>query len=84
MSNRSVNDGGLLPYGLIAFEVPPCPHLASLPGPKTSQKKLNESSCMDTHALGTHIGEGHCPHVCVSEDSRFHTAACDSEEVNNG
>lgn len=78
MSNMSTHDAGLLPCGLSASEVPHCPHFVSLPGPKTSQKKLIESSYMDTRAGDTY--RGRCLHVCVSEDG---TAACDSEEVNN-
>lgn len=77
MSNMSIYDAGLLPCGLIALEVPHCPHFVSLPGPKTSQKKLIVSSYMDTRVLGTNTGDT----VCVSEGS---TAACDREEVNNG
>lgn len=70
MSNMSIYDAGLLPCGLVALEVPRCPHFVSLPGPKTSQKELIESSYKDT--------------VCVSEGSTIHAAAGDSREANNG
>lgn len=65
MSNMSIYDAGLLPCGLIALEVPHCPHFVSLPGPKTSQKKRIDASHMDTLAWDTYMDT-----VCMSASLR--------------